>query len=122
MPRICPGEGLRSPPVSNPELTGEGRPFNCDKKSVAVHLEPTYTDHVDEQERITADHRIMGGVPCIRGTRIPAATVVGLIAQGAAVEDVIADFPQLTVDDVRAALAFAAAAITERQLPLRVPA
>ncbi|MET9329459.1 DUF433 domain-containing protein [Tsukamurella sp. NPDC003166] len=75
-----------------------------------------------DQERIVADHRIMGGVPCIRGTRIPAATVVGLIAQGATVDDVVADFPQLTVDDVRAALAFAASAITERQLPLRVPA
>lgn len=64
----------------------------------------------------------MGGVPCIRGTRIPAATVVGLIAQGAPIDDVITDFPQLTVDDVRAALAFAASAISERQLPLRVPA
>lgn len=75
-----------------------------------------------EQERIVADHRIMGGVPCIRGTRIPAATVVGLIAQGATIEEVITDFPQITVDDIRAALAFAASALTERQLPLRVPA
>ena len=75
-----------------------------------------------EHNRNIADHQIMGGVPCIRGTRIPAATVVGLIAQGAPIDDVITDFPQLTVDDVRAALAFAASAISERQLPLRVPA
>ena len=74
-----------------------------------------------EHNRIIADHQIMGGVPCIRGTRIPAATVVGLIAQGA---NRRRDhrLPQLTVDDVRAALAFAASAISERQFPLRVPA
>ena len=69
-----------------------------------------------------ADHRVMGGVPCIRSTRIPAATVVGLLAQGQSVEDILADYPQLTVDDVRAALEFAAAALSERQVPLRAPA
>lgn len=75
-----------------------------------------YADH------IVADHRVMGGVPCIRGTRVPAATVVGLIAEGIAAERIIADYPQLTLDDVRAALEFAAAAVDERQLPLRTPA
>lgn len=97
--------------------------FNGFRRDTAVHMEPTYTGDMAEQERIVAEHRIMGGVPCIRGTRIPAATVVGLISQGATIKDVIADFPQLAVDDIRAALAFAAAAaLTERQLPLRVPA
>lgn len=54
--------------------------------------------------------------------RVPAATVVGLIAEGIAVERIVADYPQLTLDDVRAALEFAAAAVDERQLPLRTPA
>lgn len=57
-----------------------------------------------EQDRIVSDHRIMGGVPCIRGTRIPAATVVGLIAQGEDTESLLALYPQLSADDVRAAL------------------
>ena len=68
------------------------------------------------------DHRIMGGVPCIAGTRIPVATIVGLIAQGLTPDDVLREYPQLTRDDVRAALEFAAAAVDERHLPLRTSA
>ncbi len=64
----------------------------------------------------------MGGVPWIRGTRIPVATVVGLLAQGQSVEAILENYPQLTVADVRAALEFAAAAVSERQVPLRTPA
>ncbi len=81
----------------------------------------TYTRTMSES-RVVADHRIMGGVPCIRGTRIPVATVVGLFAEGRSVEEVLADYPQLLVEDVRAALEFAAAAVSERQVPLRTPA
>ncbi|HEX2039787.1 MAG TPA: DUF433 domain-containing protein [Acidimicrobiales bacterium] len=69
-------------------------------------------------ERISVDHRIMGGVPCIRGTRIPVATVVGMIAEGMSVEEIVADFPQLTPDDIHDALRYAAAAVDERELPL----
>jgi uncharacterized protein (DUF433 family) len=74
------------------------------------------------QDRIVADHRVMAGVPCISGTRIPVATIVGLVAQGQSVGDILKDYPQLVPDDVRAALEFAAAAVSERQLPLRTPA
>lgn len=81
----------------------------------------TYTRTMSES-RISADHRIMGGVPCIRGTRIPVATVVGLFAEGRSVEEILADYPRLSVEDVRAALEFAAAAVSERQVPLRTPA
>jgi uncharacterized protein (DUF433 family) len=72
--------------------------------------------------RVVADHRIMGGVPSIRGTRIPVATVIGLFAQGQSVERILADYPQLSVEDVRAALEFAATAVAERQVPLRTSA
>jgi uncharacterized protein (DUF433 family) len=74
------------------------------------------------ESRILADHRIMGGVPCIRGTRIPVATIVGLVAQGLTTEAIVADYPQLATEDVRAALEFAAAAVSERQVPLRTSA
>jgi len=80
-----------------------------------------YTERMSES-RIVADHRIMGGVPCIRGTRIPVATVIGLFAQGHSFDEILADYPQLSVEDVRAALEFAATAVSERQVPLRTSA
>jgi uncharacterized protein (DUF433 family) len=70
-------------------------------------------------ERISVDHRIMGGVPCVRGTRIPVATVVGMVAEGMASEEILAEFPQLTAEDIRDALRYAAAAVDEREIPLR---
>lgn len=72
--------------------------------------------------RVAVDHLVMGGVPCIRGTRIPVATVVGLFAQGQSVDDILADYPTLEAADVVSALEFAAEAVAERQLPLRQPA
>ncbi len=61
----------------------------------------------------------MGGVPCIRGTRIPVATVVGSLAEGMTADDLVREFPQLALEDVAEALRYAAAAVDERQLPLR---
>jgi uncharacterized protein (DUF433 family) len=69
--------------------------------------------------RVSVDHRVMGGVPCIRGTRIPVATVVGMVAEGMPADEILRDFPQLTAEDVREALRYAAAAVDERELPLR---
>lgn len=70
-------------------------------------------------ERISVDHRIMGGVPCIRGTRIPVATVVGLLADDMSADEILADYPQLEAADLHEALRYAAAALRERELPLR---
>lgn len=64
----------------------------------------------------------MGGVPCVRGTRVPVATIVGLVAQGRTAEEIVVDYPTLAADDVRAALEFAAVAVSERQIPLRTSA
>lgn len=61
----------------------------------------------------------MGGTPCIAGTRIPVATVLGLLGQGYGVDEVLADYPAITRDDILAALRFAANAVDERELPLR---
>jgi len=60
----------------------------------------------------------MGGVPCIRGLRVPVATVVGLVAEGMADAEILAAFPDLEVEDIREALEYAAAAVRERELPL----
>jgi len=70
-------------------------------------------------ERISVDHEVMGGTPCIAGTRIPVATVVSLVADDESVEQILATYPQLVADDIRDALRFAAEAVRERELPLR---
>ena len=70
-------------------------------------------------ERITTDPDVLGGVPCIRGLRVPVATVVGMVADGMAVEEILADFPYLESDDITEALRYAAEAVRERELPLR---
>jgi len=71
-----------------------------------------------EFTRITTDARRMGGVPCIRGLRIPVATVVALVAEGQTPEQILALYPDLESEDIREALLFAAEAVRERALPL----
>ena len=70
-----------------------------------------------ETDRITIDHRRMGGLPCIRDLRIPVHAVIGQLAAGRSVEQILEDFPDLEEADVYAALSFAAAAVQERHLP-----
>ena len=69
--------------------------------------------------RITVDPQVMGGVPCIRGLRLPVATVVGMVAEGMDVPAILAAYPGLEGEDVRQALLFASEAVRERELPLR---
>ena len=70
-------------------------------------------------ERITVDPEMMGGMPCIRGLRIPVATVVAMVADGLTVAEIIDELPDLTAEDVAEALRYAAEAMHERELPLR---
>jgi uncharacterized protein (DUF433 family) len=72
-------------------------------------------------ERITVDPAQMGGVPCIRGVRIPVATVVGMVADGMSEADILAAYPDLAREDIREALRYAANAVRERELPIAVP-
>ena len=59
-------------------------------------------------ERISVDPAIRFGTPCVRGTRLAGGDVLGYLAGGMSDDQVIADFPQLTKDDIRACLAYAA--------------
>jgi uncharacterized protein (DUF433 family) len=70
-------------------------------------------------ERITVNVNQMGGVPCIRGMRIPVSTIVGMIADGVALDEVLDFYPDLTVEDIQESLRYAAEAVRERELPLR---
>jgi uncharacterized protein (DUF433 family) len=71
-----------------------------------------------EFTRITVNPDQMGGMPCIRGLRIPVATVVEMVAEGMTEEQILEAFPDLQPDDIREALRYAAEAVRERELPL----
>ena len=70
-------------------------------------------------ERIIRDPKICGGEPVFRGTRVTLRTVLESLADGDSAEEIIGDFPSLTLDDIRAAIAFAAASASD---DLPVPA
>ena len=67
---------------------------------------------------ITVDPEKMGGVPCIRGLRIPVATVVEMVADGMTEKGILRAYPDLEPEDIREALRYAAAAVREREIPL----
>jgi uncharacterized protein (DUF433 family) len=68
--------------------------------------------------RITVDPAQMGGVPCIRGLRIPVSTVVGMVADRMSEPEILDAFPDLEREDIQEALRYAADAVLERRLPL----
>jgi uncharacterized protein (DUF433 family) len=76
-------------------------------------------DDVDRQAwmaRISIDSAVHHGEPCIKGTRIPVSLIVGSIADGDRPEDLVTAYPTLTLEDVRAALLYAAEAVREAPL------
>ncbi len=75
------------------------------------------TQHERLAERIVRDRRICAGEPVFKGTRVLLRTVLASLAAGDSVEDILADFPTLKADDLRAAIAFAAAS-AEEDLPV----
>jgi uncharacterized protein (DUF433 family) len=68
--------------------------------------------------RITIRPDQMNGVPCVRGLRIPVASIVGMMADGMTEEEILEAYPDLEPEDIREALKYAAAAVDERTLPL----
>jgi len=71
--------------------------------------------------RITVNAEQMDGVPCIRGLRIPVATVVGMVADGMTEAEILKAYPDLQPADIQEALRYAAEAVRERELPLAAP-
>lgn len=68
-------------------------------------------------DRIIRDPKICGGEPVLKGTRVTLRTVLASLAEGDSIEEILADFPGMSADDVRAAIAFAAASAHE-DLPI----
>lgn len=68
--------------------------------------------------RITMDPQVMGGKPCIRGMRVTVGALVGLMASGKSIDEVLAAYPYIEREDVLEALSYAAWRAEEKELPL----
>ncbi|MBI5604163.1 MAG: DUF433 domain-containing protein [Deltaproteobacteria bacterium] len=71
-----------------------------------------------EFKRVTVNPHQMGGIPCLRGLRIPVATIVGMLADGMKEDEILEAYPDLEPGDIQEALRYAAEAVRERELPL----
>lgn len=69
-------------------------------------------------KKITINPDQMGGVPCLAGKRIPVATVLKLMAEGATFDQILELYPDLEMEDLRQAVAFAARSVEEREIAL----
>jgi uncharacterized protein (DUF433 family) len=74
---------------------------------------------LDLLSRITHDPAVMGGRPCIRGMRVTVGTVVGLLASGQSIDEILAAYPYLEREEIHAALSFAAWRTEEVDVPLK---
>ena len=73
---------------------------------------------MESLKRITFNPEVMGGKPCIRGMRVTVGTIVGLIASGQSIEDVLEAYPYLEREDIFEALSYAAWRAEEIEIPL----
>ena len=73
---------------------------------------------MEQLERITHHPDVMGGRPCIRGMRVTVGMIVGQIAAGSEIQDILKDYPYLEGDDVTQALRYAAWRSEEREMLL----
>lgn len=70
----------------------------------------------DFRERIVVDPKILVGKPVVKGTRIPVSMILNLVANGLSFNEIIADYPVLTEDDIRAAILYAGARLDREEL------
>ena len=73
-------------------------------------------------ERITVDPDRMGGVPCVRDLRVTVSMVLGQLAGGQTIDEVLGDYPYLEREDILAALEYASVMVNEREVPVARPA
>lgn len=69
-------------------------------------------------ERISVDPNVCFGKPCIRGTRIWVSLLLDLLASGMSIEELLEEYPQLTEEDIRAAIAYGAEMTRERYVDI----
>jgi uncharacterized protein (DUF433 family) len=75
-------------------------------------------------KRISVDPNVCFGKPCIRGTRIWVSLILDFLANGSSIEEILEEYPPLTQEDIRAAIAYGAEMSRERyiEIPLGTPA
>jgi uncharacterized protein (DUF433 family) len=78
------------------------------------------SDMANQLDRISIDPAVCGGRPCVRGTRIWVALILDLLAGGMSEAQLRVEYPELTHDDILAAIAYGAEASRERMIPLLV--
>jgi len=76
---------------------------------------------MDKLDRITLNPLVMEGKPCIRGMRITVGNIMGLLAAGHSVAEILDEFPELEEEDIRAALSYASWSVEEIALPFDLP-
>ncbi len=118
---------MRMPCAASPVNYGGGS-FKEGGQSIDCRQRPVVHDpyrggrhrlqSVEPEARIMADPNICGGQPCIRGTRVPVHVVLDYLAAGDTIDAILASFPQLSRDDVLAALAYAARLAREEIAPI----
>src|SRR5271165_7093704 len=122
MDSIFAADALEPPVANAPLLLYSPTSRTGDSRAASRRERPGSNGHAPMRfTRITVDAKQMGGVPCIRGLRIPVATVIGMAADGMTATDILAAYPDLERDDIREALHYAADAVREREFPLTVP-
>ena len=93
-----------------------GARYTCETTFALENTQgPSRKEKTVKYHRLTTDPNQMGGVPCIRGLRIPVATVVGMVAEGMKDEEILQAYPDLEPEDIREALRFS----VETYPPLR---
>jgi uncharacterized protein (DUF433 family) len=95
---------------------GDGRKERLLEQAYGATMDVEH--HMTPLTRITLDPDVMGGKPCIRGMRITVGTIVGLVASGRTVPEILAAYPYLEEADVREALTYAAWRVEETEVPL----
>lgn len=93
-------------------VNGRDNENECEKNGGAI---PNF-------ERVTMNPNQMGGVPCVRGMRIPVATVLRMLAAGMSHPEILEAYPDLEENDIRDCLRFAAASAMEREIGARLSA
>jgi uncharacterized protein (DUF433 family) len=73
------------------------------------------------RDLVTSNETVMHGQACIKGTRIPVSVVLGCLAEGMSAQEILADYPTLSLEAISAALGYGAALATEELLPLPEP-
>jgi uncharacterized protein (DUF433 family) len=102
--------------AAGPALPSKGRSADLNGMDARPERASTLVTVTFTRISVRADQ--MAGVPCIRGLRIPIATVVDMVADGMSATEIVEAFPELEADDVTEALRYAAEAVRERELPL----